>query len=159
MPPRAAATRSLPCSLDAGCAGFYAGAWRKAVRGPPKAAAARSLPCSLDAGCAGFYAGARHPGAKRRTCYLYVGGCSPSLCSLDAGGAGSKLVGPARSGPCAIDIAGNHDCAGSSMLDTWLPQHSAFCYERNLRPHGRNIPDNSREKAATASFTVMNASS
>ena len=149
MPPRAAAARSLPCSLDAGCAGFYAGAWRAAARVPHRAAAARSLPCSLD-----------------------------------AGGAGSDL---ARGGPSAIDITGNHGFAGSSMLDTWLPQHRAFCYERvwlcnafksqihrsefqtlvHRGLHQNTIygrmdgvyQTNAREKAATSSFTVMNASS
>ena len=48
MPPSAGATRSLPCSLDAGCARFYAVAstlarttlWREVARVLPSAAAA-----------------------------------------------------------------------------------------------------------------------
>ena len=61
--PRAAASRSLPCSLVA-----LATLWREAARVPPRAAASRSLPCSLDAGSAGFYAGASHPVARGGAC-------------------------------------------------------------------------------------------
>ena len=74
MLPWAAAARSLPCSLDAGSAGFYAGAARVlpgaagqrwllrwhgacAAWGGGCKAAAWLPPCSPDAGFAGFYAG------------------------------------------------------------------------------------------------------
>ena len=66
------APKSLPCSLDAGSAGFYAGAshplWREAARVLPRAVASRSLPCSLGAGCAGLYVGASHPMAQGGAC-------------------------------------------------------------------------------------------
>jgi hypothetical protein len=58
----------LPCSLDAGSAGFYAGArhplWCKAERVLSRAAASRTLLCLLDADCAGLYADASHPVAQ-----------------------------------------------------------------------------------------------
>ena len=72
MLPRAAASRSLLCSLNAGNAGSYAVAratlWRRSTRLLLRTAAARSLPCSLDAGSAGFYAGASHPVAQGGAC-------------------------------------------------------------------------------------------
>ena len=71
---RAAAARTLPCSLDAGSAGFYAGASHPvalAARVLPRAAASMLLPRLLDAGSAGFYTGARHTvGARPRLCCL-----------------------------------------------------------------------------------------
>ena len=83
---RAAATRPLPCSLDAGSAGFYTLArailWREAhasdggashpvapgIKCAAKKVASRSLPCLLNAGSAGFYAGASHPVALGGAC-------------------------------------------------------------------------------------------
>jgi hypothetical protein len=53
--PLVAAAEPSPCSLDAGCAGFYAGARH-------------------DADCAGFYAGARHGVARGGTCAASGGG-------------------------------------------------------------------------------------
>ena len=149
---RAALASTLACAL----------LWREAVRVPPRTATARSLPCSLDAGCVGFYAGARAFSLARVSPRAAATNLLP--CSLNVGGAGSEL---ARGGPYAIDIPSNHGFAGSSMLDTWLPQLRASYYERlwlrnafkyqlhrsefqtlvhrgphqNLRPHGRNIPD------------------
>ena len=75
VPLRAAAARSLPCSLTrAVLASTLACAllWREAARVPPRAAAARSLPCSLDAGGAGFYAEAPYSGARRRVCRCWL---------------------------------------------------------------------------------------
>ena len=73
--PRVAAAEPSPCSLDAGCAGFYAGA-SPVWRGPSSCLGWRQLavPCSLDAGCAGFYAGARHGVARGGTCAASGGG-------------------------------------------------------------------------------------
>ena len=65
------------CSLEAGCAGFYAGARRGAAGAecvPPRAVAAWPSLRSLDAGCAGFYAGARHGVARGGTCAPSGGG-------------------------------------------------------------------------------------
>ena len=75
LPPEAA--HVPPRSLDADCAGFYAGARHGVARGGtwlPRVAAAGPSPCSLNAGCAGFYAGARHGVARGGTCAASGGG-------------------------------------------------------------------------------------
>ena len=64
--PRVAAAGLLPCSLDAGCAGFYAAA--------EPSPCSLDTGCSLDAGCAGFYTGARHGVARGGTCAASGGG-------------------------------------------------------------------------------------
>jgi len=94
--PRVTAAGLLPCSLDAGCASFHAGARhgvaREAAHVLPRVAAAGLLTCSLDADCAGFYAAAE-----------------PSPCSLDAGCAGfhaGARHGVARGGTCAASGGG-----------------------------------------------------
>ena len=71
--PRAAASRALPCSLDAGSAGSTlarATLWREAARVLRRAMALRSMPCSLDTGNAGFLCGREPPCGGRRVCCL-----------------------------------------------------------------------------------------
>jgi hypothetical protein len=68
VPPQAVTAWPSLRSLDAGCAGSYAGArhgvWREEARSPPQAVTAWLSLRSLDAGRAGFYAGARHGVAR-----------------------------------------------------------------------------------------------
>jgi len=113
--PRVAAAELLPCSLDAGCAGFYAGARHGVARGGACAASgggtAQPLPCSLDAGCASFHAGVRH-GVAREAAHVLpqVVAAEPSPCSLNAGCAGfyaGARHGVARGGTCAASGGGS----------------------------------------------------
>ena len=116
--PRVAAVWPSPCSLSAGCAGFYAGARHGVVRGGTCVCClGRRRLCRrrarFFAGCAGFYAGARHGLARGGTCVLPPEAVAwPSLYSLYAG------------------------CAGF---------HAAVCRARSMRAATRRRGDSPRE--------------
>ena len=131
MPPRAAAARSLPCSLDAGCAGFYAGAWRAAARVPPRAAAARSLPCSLDAGGAGSDLARGGPSAIDITGNHGFGGF---FYARYLAATAPRVLLRAGVAVQRFQISNTPE----RVPDVGSPRTPP---EYNLRPHGRSIPD------------------